>query len=182
MSRPSNRKIKAKQNGTCGGRRRQQLARQANRSYNLRPKNEDHLRVGLSAIAGNGLFARKDFKKGEHLINYEGEYITSEEADRREHKRKGKYVKSTYMFRVNKDLIIDATRKGNDAKFVNHMCEPNVEARTCFRTKTTRYYALTDIAEGDELGVDYNLNYDPNADNSDKTERCKCRPNCPRMF
>lgn len=28
-----------------------------------------------------------------------------------------------YMFKIEDDMIVDATRKGNIARFVNHSCE-----------------------------------------------------------
>jgi len=33
--------------------------------------------------------------------------------------------KSTYMFRIDDDYIVDAMFKGNASRFMNHCCEPN---------------------------------------------------------
>lgn len=38
-------------------------------------------------------------------------------------------VGSCYMFRLDRDNIIDATRKGGIARFMNHCCQPNAYAR-----------------------------------------------------
>lgn len=33
--------------------------------------------------------------------------------------------KSTYMFRIDEDYIVDAMFKGNASRFMNHSCDPN---------------------------------------------------------
>ena len=30
-----------------------------------------------------------------------------------------------YMFRIDADEVVDATMSGNEARFINHACEPN---------------------------------------------------------
>lgn len=36
---------------------------------------------------------------------------------------------SSHLFRLDKEDIIDATRRGGMARFINHCCEPNAYAR-----------------------------------------------------
>lgn len=68
-----------------------------------------------------------------YLCEFTGELVRSEIADIREKmyflKRKeiccslqAKGSKSCYFFRLNNKYIIDATTKGNEARFINHSC------------------------------------------------------------
>ena len=56
------------------------------------------------------------------VIEYAGELIRSMLTDKRE-----KYYDSRgigcYMFRIDDDTVVDATLKGNAARFINHACE-----------------------------------------------------------
>jgi histone-lysine N-methyltransferase MLL1 len=75
-----------------------------------------------SVIHGRGLFAQRDIGLGEMLIEYAGELIRSVLCDVRERKYEQKGI-GCYMFRVNRDLVVDATMKGNAARFINHSCD-----------------------------------------------------------
>lgn len=48
-------------------------------------------------------------------------------ADMREKRYEDEGIGSSYMFRVDHDTIIDATKCGNFARFINHSC--NVSAQ-----------------------------------------------------
>ncbi len=56
---------------------------------------------------------------GDMVIEYVGEVIRQQVADEREkaYERGGNF--STYLFRVDDDMVIDATRKGNIARLMN---------------------------------------------------------------
>ena len=73
---------------------------------------------------GLGLFAAVPFSAGERVIEYTGERITTEEADRRG---------GRYLFHVDAGRAIDATGRENLARYINHACRPNCEARTVGR-------------------------------------------------
>lgn len=64
---------------------------------------------------------------------------------------------STYLFRVDDDLVVDATRKGNIARLMNHCCTPNCNAKilTLNGEKRIVLYARTTILPGQELTYDY---------------------------
>lgn len=61
------------------------------------------------------------------VIEYAGEVIRAVLADQREKKyeamsgRRG--VGGCYMFRIDDNLVVDATLKGNAARFINHSCD-----------------------------------------------------------
>lgn len=49
--------------------------------------------------------------------------IRQKVADTREKRYERMGIGSSYMFRIDDDLIIDATKKGNLARFINHSCD-----------------------------------------------------------
>jgi len=97
---------------------------------------------------GLGLFADADIKKGEFIIEYTGELISSAEADKRLTK---------YLFEVNEWYTIDGATRENTARYMNHLCKPNVEAE--IEAGQINFYALRDIQAGEELGYDYGKEY-----------------------
>jgi SET domain-containing protein len=57
------------------------------------------------------------------VIEYIGEVIRSATADHREQVYEATGIGSSYLFRVDNDNVIDATKKGNLARFINHCCD-----------------------------------------------------------
>jgi uncharacterized protein len=112
--------------------------------------------VKKSPIHGRGVFAGRDIRKGERIVEYTGERIATKEADRR-------YAKKpddghTMLFTVNENIVIDATERGSSARFINHSCAGNCHAVE----DDDRIYieAKRDIAEGVELSYDYQLDFE----------------------
>ena len=62
------------------------------------------------------------------VIEYVGEKIRDPVADKREITYAKLGVGDCYNFRLNKDYIIDATNYGSKARYINHSCEPNLNA------------------------------------------------------
>ena len=56
------------------------------------------------------------------MIEYVGELISNEEADKREKKYESKGYRDCYMFRLDKNVIVDATMYGSKARYINHSC------------------------------------------------------------
>jgi uncharacterized protein len=110
--------------------------------------------VRRSPIHGRGVFALKLISKGTRIVEYKGELISDAEADRR-YSRKHAGSPHTMLFSVDGGLVIDATRRGNSARWINHCCQPNCE----IADQGHRIFieARRDIRTGEELTYDYNL-------------------------
>ncbi len=79
-----------------------------------------------SSIHGNGVFAVAAIKKGERVIEYKGKRRTHEEVDADD---TGDVESGhTFLFTLNEVYVIDANHGGNDARWINHSCDPNCEA------------------------------------------------------
>ena len=110
--------------------------------------------VRNSPIHGRGVFALRRIPKGTRIIEYKGTLITDREADRR-YSRIQAHSPHTMLFSVDDGLVIDATRKGNSARWINHSCAPNCE----IEEEHHRVFieARRNISPGEELTYDYNL-------------------------
>jgi SET domain-containing protein len=107
-----------------------------------------------SPIHGQGVFALRRIRKGRRLIEYAGERITPEAADLR-YDDDAMDRPHTFLFTVDARTVIDAAVSGNQARFVNHSCDPNCEAVD----NGGRIFieALRNIRPGEELTYDYHL-------------------------
>ncbi|PQP02212.1 SET domain-containing protein-lysine N-methyltransferase [Massilia phosphatilytica] len=113
--------------------------------------------VRKSPVHGNGVFALRDIPAGERIIEYRGERITWDEATRRAAERGGP-VNHTFYFSLADGNVIDGGRRGNDARWINHACEPNCEAYE--EDGRVYIHALRPIDAGEELNYNYALIYD----------------------
>ena len=114
--------------------------------------------IGRSSIAGYGLFAGQDIRKGTEILQYIGEKISKEESARR--------VTSgnAYIFELTDKWDIDGKPLYNIARYINHSCAPNCEVQKT--TRTLWIVARRKIIKGEELT--YNYGYDR------KEVRCNC--------
>jgi SET domain-containing protein len=112
------------------------------------------LELRPSSIQGLGAFAFRPIAKGTRIIEYLGERITHEEADER-YDDDAMERPHTFLFIVNKKIVIDAAHQGNEARFINHCCDPNCEA--IVEAGRVFIEAVRDISPGAELTYDYHL-------------------------
>lgn len=116
----------------------------------------DAIEVRESPIDGKGAFAVRPIPKGTRIVEYAGERITHQEADKRYDEDAMEHP-HTYLFTLDKKTVIDATVEGNQARYINHSCEPNCEAVT--EDGHVYIEALRDISIGQELTYNYHLEY-----------------------
>ncbi len=134
-------------------------------------------RVGRSRIAGKGVFAKKQIPRGCRILEYAGDRLP---IGTLLYEIAHGTASDVYAFRLRHDTVIDAARNGNDARFINHSCDPNCEI---FIFDDRVYvYAKRDIARGEELTFDYQLGpaIDAQTEPNDPLDHpCRCgSPNC----
>lgn len=100
--------------------------------------------------AGLGLYAARDYKKGELIIEYTGETITADEANRRGGK---------YLFELNDNWTIDGKGRGNTARYINHSCRPNAYPELSEDETQVHIYAKRAIRLGEEITYNYGKMY-----------------------
>lgn len=123
-----------------------------------------HTIVKDSHIHGLGVFATEDIPEGYRIFEYTGELISREEENSRELENDKTGV--TYIYQLNDHESIDGAKNGNDSRFVNHSCNPNVEG--IVENNHIYYVALRDIKRNEELFIDYAF------DKDSKPEMCHC--------
>ncbi|KAK9288538.1 hypothetical protein L1049_016997 [Liquidambar formosana] len=116
------------------------------------------LAFGKSRIHGFGIFTKHPHRAGDMVIEYTGELVRPPIADRRERFIYNSLVGAgTYMFRIDDERVIDATRAGSIAHLINHSCEPNCYSRVISVNGDEHIiiFAKRDIRRWEELTYDY---------------------------
>jgi SET domain-containing protein len=110
------------------------------------------IEVRESAIQGRGVFALRPIPAGTRIIEYAGEVISDDEADRRYDDR-NMDRHHTFLFSLDDGRCIDAAVGGNEARFINHSCAPNCQA---LETDGRIWIeSIGPIEPGEELTYDY---------------------------
>ena len=114
--------------------------------------------------AGLGLFALREYKRGDFIIEYTGEHISEEEANRRG---------GQYLFTLTKDITVDGKGRKNTSRYINHSCKPNAEAETDEDEMKIRILAKKKILPSEEILYDYGKEH---WEYHIKPHGCRCVP------
>jgi hypothetical protein len=98
-------------------------------AFNQLRTRKKQLKFQRSPIHDWGLYAAESITVGEMVIEYVGEVIRAQVADIREKWYEKIGIGSSYLFRVDDDAVVDATKKGSMARLINHCCTPNCTAK-----------------------------------------------------
>ena len=123
-------------------------------SHTLAPESGRRTQVRDSGVHGKGVFAVRHIPAGTKVLEYKGEIITWKEALRR-HPHDPSQPNHTFYFHLDDGHVIDGKYQGNSAKWINHSCDPSLEAEQEGNRVFLR--ALRDIEPGEELFFDYGL-------------------------
>ncbi|KAE8376862.1 histone-lysine N-methyltransferase, H3 lysine-4 specific [Aspergillus bertholletiae] len=125
--------------------------------FNQLKKRKKPVRFARSAIHNWGLYAEENISANDMIIEYVGEKVRQQVADMRERQYLKSGIGSSYLFRIDENTVIDATKRGGIARFINHSCTPNCTAKIIKVDGSKRIviYALRDIERDEELTYDY---------------------------
>ncbi|CAN4089654.1 unnamed protein product [Withania somnifera] len=114
-------------------------------------------RFQKSKIHEWGLVALEPIDAEDFVIEYVGELIRCRVSDIRELYYEKIGIGSSYLFRLDDDYVVDATKRGGIARFINHSCEPNcyIKVISVEGEKKIFIYSKRHIAAGEEICYNY---------------------------
>ena len=127
--------------------------------------------VRRSPVHGRGVFALRALAAGDRILEYKGEVTTWRKAAGR--LRRSAALGHTFVFGLSDGRVIDGSRGGNSARWLNHACSANCQAveedgRVFIET-------LTDIEVGAELFICYGLVVDGRITKEVRAQyQCRC--------
>jgi uncharacterized protein len=117
-------------------------------------RKESRVEVRASGVHGHGVYAIAPIRKGGRIIEYTGKRIPWKEAlEAPPHRPNDPY--HTFLFSLDSGDVIDAGQGGNEARWINHSCDPNCE--TIEEDDRILVFALRALRPGDELFYDYRI-------------------------
>ncbi|GMH42084.1 hypothetical protein BSKO_10003 [Bryopsis sp. KO-2023] len=130
------------------------------------------LRLGRSGVHAWGLFATDKIEPETFVIEYTGQVIRRVVAEMREKQYEAEGLGSSYLFRLDDEFVVDATKRGGLARFINHSCDPNCYTKiiTVDGQKKIGIYSRRPIIENEELFYDYKFDYEEDG----KRVTCHC--------
>ena len=122
--------------------------------------------VAASRIDGHGVFAAEAITRRRKIGEIRGESISVAEA-----RIRATRVERIMIIELSAKRAIDFSKSSDPMRFTNHSCKAN--ARLCIRQGRVEFYALRDIAPGEEITVDYGESH------HEGQLRCRCgAPGC----
>lgn len=133
-------------------------------NFNQLKKRKKPVKFARSAIHNWGLYAIEPITANDMIIEYVGEVVRQKVAELREKKYLRSGIGSSYLFRIDEQTVIDATKLGGIARFINHSCTPSCTAKIIKVEGKKRIviYALRDIQANEELTYDYKFEREVN--------------------
>ncbi|MBQ0930750.1 SET domain-containing protein [Ideonella sp. 4Y16] len=104
--------------------------------------------VRRSPIDGYGVFALEPARRGHKIGEVRGEAISVSEA-----RRRAATLARIMIVEVSHKSAVDLASSTDPMRFTNHSCQPN--GRLTIRDGRIEFYALRDIAPGEEITVNY---------------------------
>ena len=130
------------------------------------PWQKYRVEVRASAIDGHGVFAAEAIPRRLKIGEIRGESISVREA-----RIRATRTERIMIVELSDRRAIDFSKSPDPMRFTNHSCRSN--ARLCIRQGRVEFYALRDIAPGEEITVDYGESH------HDGRLRCRCgAPGC----
>ncbi|XP_075464260.1 histone-lysine N-methyltransferase ASH1L isoform X3 [Ascaphus truei] len=120
---------------------------------------------------GWGIRTKEPLKSGQFIVEYLGEVVSEQEFRNRMIEQYHNHS-DHYCLNLDSGMVIDSYRMGNEARFINHSCDPNCEMQKWSVNGVYRIglYALKDMPAGMELTYDYNFH----SFNVEKQQLCMC--------
>jgi len=171
MSQRASNKRKRRKTGRKASGRRKTVGKRKKTVASI-PARPELMRVRRSRVHGRGVFAVRRIRKGTRIIEYLGDRVSHAQADLR-YEHKDITDNHTFLFIVDRGIVIDGGSNGNDARFINHGCDPNCESTIDDRRVFIE--AVRTIQPGEELTYDYQIGRDKtDPPNVDEIFACHC--------
>ncbi|EGT52557.1 hypothetical protein CAEBREN_29129 [Caenorhabditis brenneri] len=133
----------------------------------------------ISEEVGHGVITLKPIRRGQFVIEYVGEVTQIGDEEKATSDSRHRYFFDSESHRI------DATRKGNISRFINHHCSPNLECHkwsvpgTPDNLQRLVFFAKNDIEAGEEINFDYQFNND----DAETRQECHCdSDNCKKII
>lgn len=106
---------------------------------------------------GFGIKADEDIPAETFVIEYVGEVLDQKQFEKRAKKYSENKNIHYYFMALKSNAIIDATKRGNISRFINHSCDPNAETQKWTVNGELRvgFFSRKDIKKGEEITFDY---------------------------
>lgn len=122
--------------------------------------------VKASRIDGQGAFAAEAIPARRKIGEIRGEAVSVREA-----RRRAQGQARIMIVEITERRAIDASQSADPLRFTNHSCQPNAVLR--IRQGRVEFYAMRDVAPGEELTVNYGETH------HEGRLRCRCgAPGC----
>jgi len=126
----------------------------------------ENVKVRKSPIQGKGVYALKNYKKGESILEIDDSHVVTDPST---------LTKQQYEYDC--DYLADKVILMQEPeKFINHSCNPSTYVKTI--NSTRKVIAMHNIKTGDEITYDYSINGD-----NEGTFECHCgSTNCRKIY